>query len=134
MTTTIISLDVVGSFRNPVVFWAVMAWTAVLMLSSGMAARAWLRSRSSQHAAGRGRGVAVIAALVTLYIATPVVEDLVAQAWYMHMRTRPDHVYLSSVGFFGGPFMIVEWILTPWLAGLVVWSIVARRMRRTKIA
>jgi hypothetical protein len=124
----LLNVDADGSLANPVVLGVVIAWAALVLVLSGVASLAWARSRVAEDPAARGRGVAAVLFLVAVLLITPFAEFVALNLVYiLDASLRGGHI--SSVGFLGGRWTLLGWVLPPWTAAVAGWAFV--RVRRS---
>ena len=108
MSFDLLTLEVDGSLKNPVVLWTVIAGAIVLALASAYVAFRWPERRR------------LLPLLAAAYLLTPIGQTIARVLAY---RLRDSRVI--SVGFWGPP-----WLLLSTVAGLATFSLVLLLSRR----
>jgi hypothetical protein len=81
MQLDLVTLEVDGSLRNPVVVLAVTTWAAILVIVSALGAIGWVRAQTVARDA-RGRGVAMVIGAAIVYLSTPVAQAVIGNIIY----------------------------------------------------
>jgi hypothetical protein len=121
MQIDIINLDVDGSLSNPFVLAAVVIWTLVMSAMVALATRAWLSVHPRMRHSS-GLRVALAAAVLVLFVSTPVVQFLIANVIYRINTMLRGGPMIVSVGFYGGPPVWPAWVGAALAAGGILWS------------
>lgn len=126
-----LTLEVDGSFRNPVVVFVVAVWAGVLAIASMAAAFAWYPSRATTPPSTRGRRVAVVVGVAFLYVATPIAQGILGNVVYAVQSHWDGGPAIISVGFWGGPPLWPAPVFGLVTAFIALWWVRRARAMRT---
>jgi hypothetical protein len=120
MQLDMMTIDVDGSLKNPIVLVAVLLWGLFLAVVTAVGARWWMSARRPGR---RGRTVtAVSIAIATLYLGSWLAEFILGNILYKIDFALAGQPQVISVGFWGGPPVLPAWgigLLGGLLSGLV---------------